>query len=269
MLYDGIIEPNQNSWSSQCVLVAKPDGSVRFCTDSRKVNSVTKTDFHPIPRMDDCIDRLGKVTYITKLDLLKGYWCIPLTERAKEVSAFVTTHGFYQYRVMSFGMKNSQVTFQRMMNHCLRNLPNATTYIDDIVIYYDNWTNHMASLRGIFDRLGQVNLTVHLSKSNFGKAEVTYQGHTIGYGKVSPVDAKIQGILDVPIPNNVKGLRRFLGMVGYNRKFCRNFSDVAAPLTQLLTKKSKFAGISSCQKSFEQIKYLLCSSPVLKAPEFS
>ena len=100
----------------------------------------------------------------------------------------------------------------------------------------------MVSLRSVFDR--QTNLTVHLSKTNFGKAEVTYLGHTIGYGKVFPVDAKIQGILDVRTPNNVKSLKQFLGMVGYYRKVC-NFS-VVAPLIQLLTKKSSLTKLSSC-----------------------
>ena len=90
MLNHGIIEPSQSSWSSLCVLVAKPDGSVWFCTNYHKVNSVTKTNFDPIPRMDGCIDGISKATYITKLDLLKGYWCIPLTKRTNEVSAFVT-----------------------------------------------------------------------------------------------------------------------------------------------------------------------------------
>ena len=140
MLNHGIIERSQSSWSSPCVLVTKPDGSIRFCTDYREVNSVTRTDSHPIPRMDDCIDRVGKATYITKLDLLKGYWCVPLIERAKEISAFVTPQGpLYQYRVMPFGMENSQATFQRMMNDCLRDLPNVETYIDDIIIYNRTW----------------------------------------------------------------------------------------------------------------------------------
>ena len=127
----------------------------------------------------------------------------------------------------------------------------------------------MTSLRKVFDRLRQANLTVHLSKSEFGKAEVTYLGHTIGYGRISPIDIKIRDILNVPVSQNIRSLRRFLGMAGYYRKFCKNFSDVASPLTQLLSKKSKFVWTPSCQRSFEQIKSLLCSSPVLKAPDFS
>ena len=93
-----------------------------MCTDYRKVNSVTKTDTFPIPRIDDCIDNIGHAKYVTKFDLLKGFWQIPLTDRAKEISAFVTPDGLYQYKVMPFGMKNSPATFQRLVNSLISNL---------------------------------------------------------------------------------------------------------------------------------------------------
>ena len=81
----GRIESSNSPWSSPCVLIKKPDLSSRFCTDYRKVNMVTKTDTYPLPRIEDCIDRIGLATYISKFDLLKGYWQVPLTERAKEI----------------------------------------------------------------------------------------------------------------------------------------------------------------------------------------
>ena len=85
LLENDFIEPSNSSWSSPCILVPKPDGSYRMCTDYRKVNSVTKTDTFPIPRMDDCIDKVGKANCVTKFDLLKGFWQVPLTDRAKEI----------------------------------------------------------------------------------------------------------------------------------------------------------------------------------------
>ena len=135
MLEHNIIERSQSNWASPCVLVPKPDGSMRFCTDYRKVNAVTKTDSYPLPRIDDCIDRLGKAKFITKCDLLKGYWGVPLTGKAKDISAFVTPEALYQYRVMPYGMKNSQATFQRLINTCLGDLSNVDAYVDDIVVY--------------------------------------------------------------------------------------------------------------------------------------
>lgn len=108
-----------------------------MCTDYRKVNSVTKTDTFPIPRMDDCIDKVRKAKYVTKFDLLKGFWQVPLTHRAKEISAFVTSDGLYQYKVMPFGIKNSPASFQRLINKVIVDLEGCEAYIDDVIIYSD------------------------------------------------------------------------------------------------------------------------------------
>ena len=105
LLDNDFIEPSQSNWSSTCLLVPKPYQSYKMCTDYRKLNSVTKTDTFPIPRIDDCIDKVGKAKYVTKIDLLKGFYQVPLTERAKELSAFVTPCGLYQYKFMAFGIR--------------------------------------------------------------------------------------------------------------------------------------------------------------------
>ena len=142
LLDNDCIEPSQNEWSSICILVPKPDGSYRMCTDYRKVNNLSKTDTFPIPRMDDCIDIIGNSKYITKFDLMKGYWQIPLTERAKEISAFVTPDGFYHYKVMPSGMKNSPATFQRLINTVIAGIKHCKAYVDDAIIYNDEWNHH-------------------------------------------------------------------------------------------------------------------------------
>ena len=89
----------------------------------------------PIPRVKDFIDRIGCAKYVTKLDLLKSYWKVPLTPAAKEISAFVTPEGFFQYQVMLFGMKNAQATFQCRINKIIRDLEGCEDYIDDIVVF--------------------------------------------------------------------------------------------------------------------------------------
>ena len=111
MLQNKIIEPSSSNWSSPCILVPKPDGTYRFCTDFRRLNEITMADSFPLPRIEDCIDKIGRAKYVTTLDLLKGYWQVPLTISAKELSAFVTPQGLYQYCVMPFGMKNAPATF--------------------------------------------------------------------------------------------------------------------------------------------------------------
>ena len=165
MLENNIIQPSTSNWSSPCITVPKPDGSIRFCTDYRKVNAVTKTDAYPIPRVDDCIDRVGKAKFLTKLDLLKGYWCVPLSDRGREISAFVTPSGLYEYNVMPFGMKNAPATFQRMIHSVIQGLENTEAYIDDLVTGSDTWQSHIQAVEKLFHRLSQANLTVNLAKS--------------------------------------------------------------------------------------------------------
>ncbi|KAL0151447.1 hypothetical protein M9458_053233 [Cirrhinus mrigala] len=207
LLENGLAEPSSSPWSSPCLIVPKSDGSARFCTDYRK------------------------------LDLLKGYWQVPLTPRAAEIYAFVTPDDLLQYTVMAFGLRNTPATFQRLMNKVLAGIPHCDAYLDDIVIYSSEWDEHVKSLCAAFDRLCAASLTLNLAKCEFGKATVTYLGRQVGQG--------------------------------YYRGFCKNFSDVALPLTNLLCHNKDYVWSDECQKAFVLIKTLLCSTPVLAAPNFS
>ena len=268
MLKNDIIEESQSNWSSPCILVPKHDGGFRFCTDFRKVNDKTKSDSFPIPRITDCIDQIGNAKFVSTFDMLKGYWQVPLTQRAREISAFVTPSGLYQYKVMPFGMKNAPATFQRMVNKLVRDIDGCEGYIDDVVIFSDNWSDHIRQIKRFFQIMREAKLTINLMKSEFGKATVKYLGHIVGQGQVRPLDAKIQTIVKYPIPTSRKELARFLGMAGYYRNFCLNFSDIAAPLTNLLSKKVKFVWTDDCQLAFDKVKLLLQKSPVLKSPDY-
>ena len=268
MLQNDIIEESQSNWSSPCILVPKHDGGFRFCTDFRKVNDKTKSDSFPIPRIADCIDQIGNAKFVSTFDMLKGYWQVPLTQRAREISAFVTPSGLYQYKVMPFGMKNAPATFQRMVNKLVRDIDGCEGYIDDVVIFSDNWSDHIRQIERFFQIMREAKLTINLMKSEFGKATVKYLGHIVGQGQVRPLDAKIQTIAKFPIPTSRKELARFLGMAGYYRSFCLNFSDIAALLTNLLSKKVKFVWTDDCQLAFDKVKLLLQKSPVLKSPDY-
>ena len=266
MLDHGIAAPSASSWASPCLLVGKPDGTHRFCTDYRKVNRVTKPDSFPLPRMEDCIDQVGSATFVSKFYLLKGYWQVPLSKRAQEISAFITPSGLYSYSVMSFGLRNAPAMFQRLMNRVVAPLEGCAVYLDDVVIYSNTWESHLDRIRALFRRLSWAGLTVNLAKCEFARATVTYLGKVVGQGHVRPVRAKVHAIDSYPVPTTKKELMRFLGLVGYYRAFCRNFSSVVAPLTDLLKGKVPFVWSTRCQLAFDRVRSLLCSEPVLAAP---
>ena len=206
--------------------------------------------------------------YVSKLDLMKGYWQVLLSEESKEISAFVTPQGLFQCRVMPFGMKKAPATFQRMMNRVISGHGNCVVYLDDVLVYSNSWEEHLGHLRDLFGRLSKAGLVVNLAKCEFGKATVTYLGHIVGQGHVAPRCAKVQAIVDFPAPSSKKEILRFLGMCGFYRKFVPNFSEVVAPMTDLLKKGVKFEWSSSCEMAFQKLKAVLTSNPVLDAPNF-
>ena len=263
---NGLAKASYSSWASPCLLVAKPDSTFRFCTDYRKVNSVTKPDSFPLPRIEDCVDRVGAAKFVSQCDLLKGYYQIPLTPRAQEISAFVTPSGLYSYNVMSFGLSNAPSSFQRLMNCVISGLEGCAVYLDDVVTYSDTWPEQLSRLTALFDRLAEAKLTINLAKCEFAQARVVYLGKVVGQGEVRPVRAKVTAIDQFPPPTTKKEVMRFLGMVGYYQSFCYNFSTVVAPLTNLLKGKTSFEWSADCQQAFDNAKLLLSTAPVLAAP---
>ncbi len=185
------------------------------------------------------------------------------------MSAFVTPDHFLQYTVMPFGLRNTPATFQRLMNTVLCGVQNCGVYLDDIEVYSSTWVEHLDTLHDVFPRLCNASLTLNLAKCEFGKAVVTYLGKQVGQGCVSPVSSKVQAILNFLAPQTRRELHRFLGMAGYYRAFCKNFADVTAPLTSLVSPKHPFQWSEECQSAFEAAKALLCSVPVLAAPNFT
>ena len=127
LLNNNLAETNISPWAS-CLLIPKPDGSSRFCTDSRKLIIVTVPDSYPLPLMDNLLDSIGQSPYVTTIDLLKGYYQIPISEQAESISAFITPFGLFQYTVMPFGLSNAPATFQRAINYIIQTLEGTLTW---------------------------------------------------------------------------------------------------------------------------------------------
>lgn len=141
-------------------LVDKADKSHRFCTENRKVNAVTKPDAYPLPRIEDCVDQVSSAHFVSKFDLLKGYWQVLLSQRAREISAFITLFGLFSYKVMSFGLW----THLQLINMVVSGVEDCAVYLDDVEIYSNTWKTHGHHIRKLFDRLHEAHLTINLVK---------------------------------------------------------------------------------------------------------
>ena len=166
-------------------------------------------------------------------------------------------------------MKNSPATFQHLINMIITEVDNCKTYIDDAIIYSEEWDHQTKTIREVFERLSKAKLTINLAKSEFCHATLTFLGHAVGQGQVKSVEAKVKAISDFPVPMCKRQLMRFLGMAGFYRKFCDNFSVIAELLTNLLSKRTKFIWTYDCQKAFDILKAILKNEPVLLAPNFA
>ena len=136
MLDKGVIRPSTLSCGSPIVLVPKKDGSIRFCVDYRKLNAITVKDSYALPRIDDALASLSGNKYFSSLDLAAGYFQIPMSEKDKDKTSFITDDGLFRFNVMAFGLTNAPATFQRLMDKVLRGLnwKQCLVYIDDILV---------------------------------------------------------------------------------------------------------------------------------------
>ena len=148
-----------------------------------------------MPRVEDLIDRVGNATFITTLDLTKGYWQVPVAEEDKPKTA---PYGLYQFTRMPFGLQGVPATFQRMVDKLLEGLEEfASAYMDDIIIFSTAWNAHLHQLSSVLDCIQQMGLTVKIKKCQFAMAECGYLGYRVGSGKVRPQDLKVKAIQQI------------------------------------------------------------------------
>ena len=269
MLKLGVIEHSNSAYASPIVLVRKPDGTNRFCIDYRKLNTITVFDPEPIPNAEDLMARLGKGKIFSKLDLSKGYWQVPIAEADREKTAFVTSEGLYQFKVLPFGMINAPALFSRMMRKLLDGLDQVINYIDDILIFTETWEEHLRVLQEVLRRILQAGLTARPSKCFVAFETLEFLGHVVGKGQLKPRPGKIEQIMNATRPTTKKEVRSFIGLVSYYRKFVPNFAAIAAPLTDLTRKGTpNVVKWGNAQElAFQTLKSHLQSEPILTLPD--
>ena len=270
MLAQGVITPSSSPWASPIVLVAKKDGSTRFCVDYRKLNAITKLDVFPLPRIDESLDLLSGTEYFSSLDLASGYWQVGMEPAAREKTAFTTHSGLYEFQVMPFGLCNAPATFQRLMENVLAGLARdkCLVYLDDILVIGQSLDEHLSNLREVFSRLQRAGLRLKPTKCKLLRKEVEFLGHVVSRYGIKADPKKVTAVAEFPPPKDLRALRAFLGLTSYYRRFVPCFSAIAQPLYALTRKDTQFNWSAECETAFDHLKMILTKAPILAYPRF-
>ena len=289
LLQQGVIRESQSPYSSAVVLVRKKSGALRLCVDYRLLNKKCVKDAFPLPRIDEYLDSLSGAKLFSTLDLKSAYAQVPIAEEDCYKTAFATPMGLFEYTRMPFGLCNSPATFQRLMMTIFRSelLEQVLIFLDDVLIFSENFKDHLIRLRLVLSKLRQHKLKIEPSKCHLFKTEVAYLGHRISKEGVSTDPEKVRAIAEWPTPTSPSELLTFLCSAGYYRRFIPKFSQRTSVLYKLVNEdpnkgRKKKPGrkwnskdpvtwnwTSECEESFESLKRALTTAPILGFADFS
>ncbi|ETV66272.1 hypothetical protein H257_17241 [Aphanomyces astaci] len=265
----GLIRHSTSPWASPVLVIRKPDGSIRFCIDYRRLNDVTIKDCYPMPRVDDLLDVLGKFKFFTTMDVASGYWNVRMAEESIEKTAFTCKYGLYEWLVMPFGLCNAVPQFERLMEGVLQEYlwRICLVYLDDIIIFSEDFGEHLVRISQVLTRLQDAGFKLKASKCQWGRDRVGFLGHTITPGGILPNPEKVKAVLRIKPLKNVAQVRSFLGLAGYFRRFIKGYALLSRPLEKLKV-ADEFEWSPECQTSLDNLKRKLASPPILAYPDF-
>ena len=260
------------------MLVRKKDGSLRFCIDLRKFNSLTVKDSHPLPCICETLDSLAGAAHYLTFDMNSGFWQVPMDKESKQYTAFTLgSMGLYECESMPFGLCNTPPTFQRLMQNCLGelNLTYCLIYLDDVIVFSDTPEEHLRRMRVVFDRLCEHGLKLKLSKCEVFKSEINYLAHHVSQKGVLPLKKNLESIAQCPPTDTYTKVKSFMGLVGHYRCFMKSFAKIAAPLYDLTSgdnkdKKSEHVDLSpKAREAFDRLKASCLQAPIIAFPDFN
>ena len=228
------------------------------------MNNRTIKDAYSLPKIESILDSLIGARIFSTLDLKAGYWQVEMAEESKAYTAFTCGPlGFYECDTMPFGATNASASFQRLMHDCLGdlNMNWCIVYLDDIIIFSDTKEEHLKRLECFFFR-----------------EEIEYLGHVVSGKGVATNPKKVEAVTKWPTPKTVYDVRSFLGFVGYYRRFIKDFSKIAKPIREVITrlenqskrtvKKTFVEWTEAADSAFEHLKKLCTSTPILAYPDY-
>ncbi|GFS62980.1 retrovirus-related Pol polyprotein from transposon 17.6 [Trichonephila clavipes] len=267
-LNEGIIRPSSAEYASPIVMVKKKDGSSRMCIDYRKLNQKLVKDKFPLPIIEDVLDTLQEAKVYSTLDLRNGFFHVDVDEDCRKYTSFIVPDGQFEFNKVPFGLSTSPGVFQRYVSSIFRDLTRkgiVISYLDDLVIPAKNEQEGLEKLKIIFEVAKKYGLEIKFKKCQFLKKKIEFLGHIVETGTIKPSPTKTLAVRKFPEPTTIKQVQSFLGLTGYFRKYIKDYSKIAKPLSDLTRKENLFFFFFGIQQkeAFEKLKKIMSEGPIL------
>ena len=268
----GVIERTEEPtpWVSSIVTVLKKNGSLRICLDPKDLNQAIEREIYQIPTIEEVATRLAGAKCFTTLDVRHGYWHVRLDESSEFLTTFNTPFGRFRWKRMPFGIKSASEVFQKKMHELISGLEGVEVIADDFVIFGCGPTEQQAAvdhdrkLDIFLKRCAERGVRLNRDKFQLRKSEVPFIGHVATKDGLKVHPDKIRAIVDMPVPTDVQGVQRLLGMVQYLSKFIPNLSDLTKPLRELTFPRTEWSWAKEHAKALSKIKNAVTNAPVLR-----
>ena len=261
----GILKKVERSeWASPVVIVPKPDGSVRICSDYKvSINKVVEDTPYPLPTADYIFSTLAGGQAFTKIDLSNAFNQLKVDESSSQYLTINTTKGLFQPTRLPYGIKTAPLMFQNVMDQVLHGIPGVCCYIDDILIAANSEAEHLHRLETVLQRLESHGIRAKHRKCSFLMSEVDYLGHKIDAIGIHPLADRDESIRNAKVPENVTELRQLLGLINYYGKFLNQLSTTLAPLHSLLRADAEWKWTTDCDAAVKTVKEQLTGDQLL------
>ena len=266
----GVLERQGRSiWAAGIFIIPKKDGRVRWISDFRMLNKAIIHRNYPIPQIQDILSRRSGYKFLTKLDLSMQYYTFELDEESRNLCTIATPFGPFHYTCLPIGVSTSPDMAQEIMEQVLRDLDDTKVYLDDIATFSTDFTSHLVLLETILSSLQDNGFAVNPLKCEWAVQETDFLGHWLTPTRIKPYHKKVNAIVHMEAPKNLKQLRSFLGMVTYYRDMFPQRSHILSPLTDLLKSQNRFQWSPACNLAFKHMKALVASDTLLSYPDHS
>ncbi|RDX73894.1 Retrovirus-related Pol polyprotein, partial [Mucuna pruriens] len=263
-----IREVQYPTWLANVVMVKKPNGRWRMCTDYTDLNKACPKDPYPLPSIDRLVDGVSGYALLSFMDAYSGYNQIRMHPQDEEKTAFITETGAFCYRVMPFGLKNAGATYQRLMDKIFKEILGVSieVYVDDMVVKSTEAKKHCEALGRVFAILRKHQLRLNPEKCSFGVHAGKFLGFMLTERGIEANPEKCQAVIKMRSPQNVKEVQQLMGRITALSRFISRSAETARPIFGILKKAENFVWTEECEEAFLRFKAMLASPPVLTRP---